>query len=235
MLIFIYGDNIVLSRKKLSEILEENKNFGKAKFAESINSVADFNEITKSESLFESQKIVVFENFFKGKSPKWKTEIDFKKLEANENIFIFWEDADLNALAKKASVIANRKNVFDFKIPNLLWNFLDEIVPSVGVAYMRPLQQLSQILKTVDENYLFLMIVRQFRLLILSKEKFKDYPSDYKRLTFQKYKLASQASHYSLEELLAIYKRLLVIEANIKTGKGIYDLKTEIEKFIISL
>lgn len=238
MLIFISGDNIVESRNKLSEVIEENKNIGKPTYADAANSIADFDEIIRAENLFQDKKIVIFEHFFKGKAPKWKTEIDFKKLESDKNIYIFWEDSDLNIVGKKAREVANRKNIFEFKIPNLLWNFLDEIKPINVVTGFKPvttIKNLRQILKSVDENYLFLMLVRQFRLLILSKEKYQDYPSDYKKLTFQKYKLAKQVSFFTSSQLFEAYKKLLEIEERQKTGNSIYNLKTELEKFLLFL
>lgn len=238
LLIFLFGNNIVESRNKLSEIIEENKTIGKTYYVGSVNDFATFEEIIKSENLFSDTKIVIFENFFKGRAPKWKTELEFKNLESEENVYIFWEDGELNAAGKKAASLANRKNAFEFKIPNLLWNFLDGMKPvNVGTTLELSLQlkNINDILHTIDPNYLFLMIVRQFRLLLLSKEKYNDYPSDYKRLTFQKYKLAKQVSFFTEEKLREIYKNLLDIEERQKTGASIYNLKTEIEKFLLLL
>lgn len=235
MLIFLFGDNIVESRNKLSEIIEVNKMIGKPYFGGNVNDFATFEELIKSENLFADKKIIIFENFFKGRAPKWKTELEFKNLENDENIFIFWEDGNLNAAGKKATSLANRKNVFEFKIPNILWSFLDAVTPEESTKSRVQLQNLRQVLKSLDENYLFLMLVRQFRLLLLSKEKYNDYPSDYKRLTFQKYKLAKQVSFFTEEKLRKSYKNLLDIEERQKTGNAIYNLKTEIEKFLINL
>lgn len=235
MLIFLFGDNIVESRNQLSEIIEVNKTIGKPYFTGTVNDFATFEELIKSENLFSDKKIVIFENFFKGRAPKWKTELEFKNLESDENIYIFWEEGDLNASGKKAASLANRKNVFEFKIPNILWSFLDAVTPGEDTKHTVQLQNLRQVLKSLDENYLFLMLVRQFRLLLLSKEKFNDYPSDYKRLTFQKYKLAKQVSSFSKEKLQEAYSNLLKIEERQKTGNAIYNLKTEIEKFLLFL
>lgn len=232
MLIFIYGDNQAESRKKLYELIETYKEKGEILRLDDNASETDFREAVTSDSFFSELRIVTLQNFYKGKSSKWKTEINLKNMEASENVYVFWEDADLNAAGKKAMGFANRKNVFEFKIPNLIWIFLDNIKPE---GSSNQIQLFRECLKTVDENYLFLMMVRQFRLLLLSKEKFKDYPSDYKRLTFQKYKLNKQASYFTLEELLKIYKKLLLIEESLKTGKGIYDLKIEIEKLLMNI
>lgn len=236
MLYFIFGDNIVESRKKLQEILGKHKEVSCIK-TESCLSFLDFTLLVKGKALFSENQIYIFENFFKGKTEKWKNEIKYNELEQDDNIYVFWEDNSPNTAGKKASLFANKKNVFEFKIPNLLWNFLEEIKPEKQNTEQKILiQKLNKILKTSSEiNYLFLMIIRQFRLLILSKEKYADYPSDFKKLTFQKYKLAKQCSYFTKEQLFKNYKKLLEIEERLKSGNSIYELTTEIEKFLLNL
>lgn len=237
MLYFIFGDNIVESRKKLQEILGKHKEVSCIK-TESCLSFLDFTLLVKGKALFSENQIYIFENFFKGKTEKWKNEIKYNELEQDDNIYVFWEDNSPNTAGKKASLFANKKNVFEFKIPNLLWNFLDEIKPLNVVTGHLPvatIEKLQQVLKSADINYLFLMLVRQFRLLILSKEKYLDYPADYKKLTFQKYKLAKQSGYFTKEQLYKNYKKLLEIEEGQKSGNSIYNLATEIEKFLLNL
>jgi DNA polymerase III delta subunit len=239
LLIFLFGENIVESRKKLQELVETYKKNAQVQRIDKCNTATDFDETLKSESLFETEKIIIFENFFKGKTPKWKNEIDFQKLEADKNIYIFWDSADPNAALKRSFLTAKKQNVFNFKIPGLLWVFLDGITPcSVGNGLDRSLQNIKnfrELCRSTDPDMIFLMMIRQFRLLILSKKEYKEYPSEYTRLTFQKYKLKSQAAHFTEEQLLKAYKKLLEIEEHQKTGSGIYDFPTEIEKFLLFL
>ncbi len=239
----LFGDNIVESRNKLSEFNSRTYPDFEIVKAGSCDTQMQFDEALQTQSMFENKKLLIFENFFKGRAPKWKTEIDFKNLAESESVYIFWEEEDINIVGKNLSRVLPKTQVFEFKIPNLLWNFLDGIggadkparLPARQGGLSLRIKDLNQILKTVDANYLFLMLVRQFRLLLIIKENWRDYPSEYKRLTFQKYKLASQAKNFSLEKLKEAYNNLLSIEERAKTGKGIYSFHTELEKFLINL
>jgi hypothetical protein len=240
LLFFLFGENIVQSRNKLQELIDENRVGKNVIRIDKCENKIDFNDAVESESLFEESKMVIFENFFKGKTPKWKTEIDFAKLESSNNIFVFWDATDPNAALKRSILTAKKQNIYNFKLPSLLWVFLDGIASSVGNAYMRSLQEkqistFRELCRTTDVDMIFLMMIRQFRLLILSKEEYKDYPSEYARLTFQKYKLKSQAANFTNEGLLKAYKNLLEIEEHQKTGSGIYNFQMEIENFLINL
>jgi DNA polymerase-3 subunit delta len=76
-----------------------------------------------------------------------------------------------------------------------------------------------------DPRYLFAMIVRQFRLLIqikeLSHETF-DVPTIAKRIKLHPYparKLYAQARNFTLEQLEYVYRHLLEIDVQVKTGQ----------------
>jgi hypothetical protein len=233
------GDNVVESRNKLLEFNKDNYPEYETAHLSDCPQEKDFQEKINTAGFFSAKQLFIFESFFKGKAPKWKTEINFESLEKSDNIFIFWEET-MNVAGKKAILSAAKSHVFEFKIPNLLWNFLDNI-KSVRVdtgidPYKKNIiETLRTILKSVDANYLFLMLVRQFRLLILIQKKYRDYPSDYKRLTFQKYKLEKQAAFFKEEYLQDTYHQLLDIETRQKTGNAIYDLKTELEKLLLDV
>jgi DNA polymerase III delta subunit len=64
-----------------------------------------------------------------------------------------------------------------------------------------------------DEEYLFLMLVRQFRLLILTKRGHSPKGPD-----FVREKIAAQARLWSEEELRSVYRKLLEIDRRHKTG-----------------
>lgn len=76
-----------------------------------------------------------------------------------------------------------------------------------------------------DPRYLFAMIVRQFRLLIQIKElaiESQDVSVISRRLKLHPYptrKLYVQARNFTLEQLERIYRRLLEIDVQIKTGQ----------------
>ncbi len=88
------------------------------------------------------------------------------------------------------------------------------------------LRQLGRLLEVQDPKNLFGMIVRQFRLLILTKEAVMEGVSGDKVLAqrlhigeFIATKMLFQARGYSLSDLEEIYHRLLEIDRQMKTGQ----------------
>lgn len=90
----------------------------------------------------------------------------------------------------------------------------------------KALRQLSRLLEAQDPRNLFGMIVRQFRLLILTREAMLEGVTDAKTLAqrihtteFVAGKMLVQARHYSLTDLEGIYHRLLEIDKMMKTSQ----------------
>jgi DNA polymerase-3 subunit delta len=82
-----------------------------------------------------------------------------------------------------------------------------------------------RLLAAQDQLRIFSMIVRQFRLLLLSREILDAYGGEAeitKQLNLHPYvgrKISSQARHFSQAQLDRIYHRLLDIDSSLKTGK----------------
>lgn len=109
-----------------------------------------------------------------------------------------------------------------------MFRFLETITPGGGssaLAFFR------QTIPTVDINFLFLMLVRQIRLLILAKEK-KDI---LKLPAWQKAKLQKQAALFTQEGLLSVYKRLLQIDFQQKTSASPFDLGHQLELLLTEI
>jgi DNA polymerase III subunit delta len=84
---------------------------------------------------------------------------------------------------------------------------------------------LHQLLRVYDAPYLYFMIVRQFRLLILAREALDtgyagpDLAKQMKIHPFVASKVLAQAHNFRLETLEAIYRQLLQLDSEIKTGQ----------------
>jgi DNA polymerase-3 subunit delta len=84
---------------------------------------------------------------------------------------------------------------------------------------------LQRLMSEQDFPSLFGMIVRQFRLLLLAKEVIEGggRKEEVTRVLgihpYVAEKLTSQARHFSLPALEAVYRRLLEIDEMIKTGR----------------
>ena len=89
----------------------------------------------------------------------------------------------------------------------------------------KALRMLRQLLEDDDPLRLFGMIVRQFRLLLLTREllnmgyRENDIARELKTIPFVVRKLIPQTRNFSIETLEDIYRRLLDIDEAIKTGQ----------------
>jgi DNA polymerase-3 subunit delta len=84
---------------------------------------------------------------------------------------------------------------------------------------------LHRLLEVQDAQYIFIMIVRQFRLLLLAAETLESGGSEQEVIRelhlhpFVAQKVSAQARRFSLDTLEAVYRRLLEIDEAIKTGQ----------------
>ena len=104
-----------------------------------------------------------------------------------------------------------------------------EMVDTLGARKPREaMDLLHQLVPAYDPGYLFHMIVRQFRFLILAREAFEDGlgGSDLAdRLNVKPWiasKILTQAHQFDLESLEEIYRRLLELDQAVKTSQSDY-------------
>ncbi len=106
-----------------------------------------------------------------------------------------------------------------------------ELVDALGNGKGKEAQaMLHQLLDEQDPFSIFGMVVRQFRLLLLTREVLNQRGNvqvELKQHPFVAKKLASQARHFSISTLESIYKRLLIIDEEAKTGKATLDLSLD--------
>jgi DNA polymerase III subunit delta len=112
-----------------------------------------------------------------------------------------------------------------------------ELVDALGSGRGKDAQaMLHQLLDEQDAFSIFGMVVRQFRLLLLTREVLDNrgnVQAELKQHPFVAKKLTAQARHFSISTLEAIYKRLLVMDEEAKTGKTTLDLS--LDMFVIEL
>lgn len=97
----------------------------------------------------------------------------------------------------------------------------------------RALHELEVLLQEQDPNTLFGMIARQFRLLIQARDLMDDggTPRELEQLGIHSYvagKLMVQARRFELGQLLAIYRRLLDVDEQVKSGQMPIELALEV-------
>ncbi len=214
MITILHGDNVFESRKQLDRI--------KTSFEGEIISLngknlseTDFIQSTQSQSLFASEKLIVVENFL---SDKKKIKLDFSKIEPE---IIFWEDKELGKTVLDEFKEVKTK-VLLFKTPTTIFKFCDALSPKncPNLIFL-----LRECLKTAEPEYVFIMIVRQFRLMLNPGGS----------APWQQAKIMNQSKSFGQERLKEIYKQLLELDYKTKTGQSFQSLGFNLELFLLSL
>lgn len=224
--IFVFsGDDLVSSRKAFLEHLEGLKRDGFE--VERVNgkdlTVELLELLSLPISLFGGKKALAIENLLTGAKSKEKDKIIRRIVSLLDCSIVIWESKDIS----KAEQLKYPKNFIfkNFKLPASLFIFLDSLSPNKGVNNLKILKMALEI---VDPNFLFLMLIRQIRLLILAKDS-----NDLLKLApWQKSKLQKQAKGFLEEKSVQIYQKLLKIDFNQKTSNSPFSLEHELELLI---
>lgn len=208
MINIIHGDDTVSSRKYLVEL--KNASLNSITLEGKELNLNDLVETLKSNSLFSDEKDIFIENLFsKNRSNELENIIDLIKKNSNLNITI-WEGSELS---KSQLSIFPKAKINLFKIPKTLFLFLDNLSPNNP----KNIVNFHEALITSDEEMLFYMLIRQFRLMLSIRDS--SSIDDVKRLApWQKEKILKQSKLFTTEQLERIYNKLYDTDLNIKTG-----------------
>ncbi len=139
---------------------------------------------------------------------------------ADNQLFLIWLDQKVSATQLKSyqSLFPNLQTE-EFKLPAVVFAFLDALKPGNQKIFI-PLWQ-KYIASEVPE-VAFTMVIRQFRLML--------DPGDL--APWQAGKIAAQAKLFNGP---AVYKKLLQIDYQIKSGHMPFDLRTALELWLLTL
>lgn len=230
MILIIHGNDIASSRNLYFE--------EKSKIKNPILINGDgltfdlFFQSLENKSLFQDKTVLFIENFFtknKANSPEFKKIIAYINDSKNLEI-IFWEGSEVS----KANLsLLKNSTLKNFSFPQSLFIFLDNLKPKnakVSIQYFHNLK------KSIEEELIFFMIVRQFRLLISQLTPGSKQIEEAKRMApWQLSKFKRQASYFEKNHLLNLYKKLFEIDFSHKTGKLPYSLEKSIDFFLTDL
>ncbi len=249
-LTIIHGDDIAKSRNYFIE-LKSNYPNGQS-FEDGDIELTSLVQILEGGSFFSEEESIFIENFFtkKKNTSDYKSIIDYLKSTPDSAKIVFWEGKELE---KNVLTFFKNANIKLFKHPTVIFTFLYSIKPDNG---KKLLQLFNDTLKTMDEEALFYMIIRHFRLLLAFYTEPETYKArkpkgnsptlqlsnspttigELKRLApWQKTKLERQSSLFSLPQLIILYKKLFEIESASKTGNLPSSLRTSIDIFLTGL
>jgi DNA polymerase III delta subunit len=229
MIELIHGDDIVSSRNYF--ISKKNEYQDATSYDGSELLLDALFQILQSDSLFSNSKDIFLENFLSSKKDSANLVKDlfmFLKDKKQVNLFL-WEATEQS---KTLISLFDRNSVKTFKTPSIIFVFLDNIKPgnTNSVSFFH------NVLKNTNEDFVFAMIIRQFRLLLAISYPPERNIDEVKRLNpWQREKLINQARYFKLEELKKNYEKLYEIDFAYKSGQLTFSLLQAIDIFLLDL
>ncbi len=220
-----HGDNTVLSRKRLSEILASVRkdNWEVVNFDWSSGKKQELLTLGQSQSLLSTGVVVVVENFFTNnkKANEILTGLKIDEFTA----FIFWESKTVTSSHLKG---LKKFVIQEFKIPTVIFNFLNSLAPGNTKTM---LMTLEESLRKDAAELLLVMIARHVKNLIWVKFE----PESMIMQDWQKQKLSTQAKKFTKEQLYLLHTKLLVLDRGAKTSQLPENLKASLELLVAGL
>lgn len=204
-LIIIHGDNIFESYQRLQELISVAK---KRKWE--IKRVSPDSQSLPEEivgrGLFEEDRLIVFEDIGKIR----QRDIDWlkkNKSRLSANLIIYHQ-----AFIPKAVLSSlDCDKVEEFKLPKLIWIFMDTLSPGNALA---SLSLLHKIVKNQPVELVFALLARHLRDLFWVKEGGElPFPA------WRASKLKRQASKFSMELLKNLINDMAEADIRVKTSK----------------
>lgn len=144
---------------------------------------------------------------------------------SQNKIFAIWQDKKLSvAQIKELEKKFPDLKVEEFKLPPVVFQFVDSLKPGNQKIFL-PLWQ-KYLSREVPEIAVS-MITRQLRLML--------NPESPDLAGWQKAKINSQATAFGKERLVQLYKKILEIDYQVKSGTSATDLVTSLELLLLTL
>lgn len=212
MITILHGDHEVKISDEVSKVIQLAQQNGASvvRLQAKKMTLNDLETALGMNALFATKKIVIIDNLFS--LPKSKTRDTFiSQIAAHDAA-----EVDLFLIEKKALTATQLKYFTQakqqlFKYPALLFTWLE----SIGVV--SPAQSITmfhQILEREEEQFIFIMLARQIRMLLAFV-----CDGSYDGPPFLRGKLASQARHFTKEKLLSLHSALLALDENQKASQ----------------
>ena len=224
--ILIHGENTVDSRNHLHDLSQRAKEKGwEIIHWNKKNEKLDIETLTRSDGLFENNRLVIIEDF--SKISNWQALVVKTSpfLQNRKNIFaVFWEGKSLTPTQTKK--LAQYYKIEEYKPTQYLFNLLDSLKPG---NTKNTLDYLNKVLGVTPAELVVTMLARQLKLLIWAKLD----PQTLNLPPWQKNKLISQAKSFSPESLKTLHTKLLELDQKTKTGKLTTNFQNELNLIII--
>lgn len=220
------GEDIALSRKDFLEHLEQLQKQGSRviRLLGIELNLENLENLLGNTNLFGEANVLAIENFLSNQKSKEKEKIIEKILSFPNATLVFWEEKEFS----KTEQLKYQGFVFQtYKLPPLVFKFLDGLTP---LDYQGNLRRFNSALSSSNENFIFLMLVRQIRLLILSLDN-----QLASLAPWQAGKIKKQAALFDEKKLVKLYNNLLKIDFKQKTSQSPFNLSSELELLITGI
>ena len=225
-MIILHGENLVASRKRLTE--EAQAFVGEVVRLEGGKlTLSQLKQAIESASLFGKNRLVVLENLFSLRPSKNKESLLKYLKKAKPTNLIIWERKKIDG--RRLTAFGQARVEF-FSLPSIIFKFLDSLNPKNKKT---ALNWLHRCLAQQAPEIIFYMLCRQTRYLIiaadLGAEGLGELPG------WQKAKYLRQAKLFGLEKLLWFYQELFKIDYQQKTGKTPFSLASQLDVLVASV
>ena len=218
MIYILHGENADDSGKYLKSLLLQYKDIPKVRLTDK-DKLEIFLEAVYAEDLFETNKLVVCQNWLSTKKIKIKS---LQKIPQNR-IVIFWEESKLTSL--QTEKIKTDIQIKEFKPNATVFWFLDSLSPD----FLKSVKYLPQI-SSDKKNLLVWNLLLRVSLLIAAKSQIGREKSQafFKRniQSWQWDKISRQSDLFSLNKLVELYRGLLRLDYTIKNSVSALDEKS---------
>lgn len=227
----IHGDNIVLSRQKLNQLIEQSRTKGVAevikldgkKLAET-----QLKHALETKSFFGAEKLVVIEGLLSRVLSKEKNIlVEILGSDSQQTPVILW---DAKEITKTWLNKLENFNAQLFKTPASIFKFLDSLKPGNAKISLTLIQHSN---KENAPELVFYMLSRRVSDLIIANDP--KSTSLLKGAPWQKSRLISQSKNFSSQGLLSFHQDLLSIDESIKTGSALLPLSSQLDLLLAKI
>lgn len=212
MVTIIHGSNSLLTYQALKKFLDQYDELSVTRLAGKDSDLNSIKNAIETPS-FTGQRLVIIEDLNSNRSPTLIKELKkyLADLPKDSEVVIY----ERKLLPPESSVLSLTNKIQAFAGPKGLnvFDWADSVGSRQLVKSLKGWEGL--VTSGEEEEYLFLMLIRQFRLLLLVSYNEKPKVPD-----FVLNKLKSQVKLWTMDELKNVYARLLEIDHQNKTGQA---------------
>ncbi|PJC80770.1 hypothetical protein CO008_00970 [Candidatus Roizmanbacteria bacterium CG_4_8_14_3_um_filter_36_12] len=222
MLTIICGEDSITSRNYYSSLKKnyQDKDFQVIEIPSSeLENIPSW--MGESRSLFKENKVFFTVNVNKRVSRKLNLKINkvVDQIIKDKTIEVVdWEEE----ISSRSLKFPKGVTVKEFKPSQNIFKLQDALYPGNLKSFLSILNQLTE---TVDENFVFIMLIRHLKNLLLVKTG----QSNSKLQSWQIAKLRNQASKWRQDKLINFYDAFHKIDVSQKTSTNPYSLKKSLD------